>query len=489
MTPTLKAWLAEDQQICLLAEVGVKSGGTETTRYLSNAGYVSGPSDTPANTIYAPRLVGGFSFSRSLNIDSAGGSVSFGELQLDNTDGALDGWVSDIWAMRTIRLYVGSPSWPRASFEQVFSGVAEDIRPSSRGQLALRLRDVLAPLQGPISTAKVGGTGDNKDTLLPIALGECFNVEPLLLSSTGLATYRASLSAVEQIVEVRDNGYPVTVTTSAGAGTLTLLYARYGQITCDVQGAKVLGAYRNDVGGLVEWAATTIGDGQMLDPSAIDSAALSAFRSACPQPVGMWIADQRSRIDVMQELAASVGATVSAGLDGKLRIVRLAFGTPTRTITPAQMMGGTFEPVARPAVKGAVRLSGCRNWAVQNASSLAAALEANQVDVLTTESAIRQSSNPTTLADYKQGDAPDVIDTLLVVESDIDAEAARRQALWGVPRTVFRCTLVPELMDIELGETVTIQHPRLGLSAGAPGIVTRVDTNFFTAKSTIEVLV
>lgn len=489
MSPALLAWLATGQQICLLAEVGTRVSGTETTRYLSNLGYVSSATDAPANTIYQPRLMSGFSFSRSLDIASSGGSVSFGELMLDNTDGALDDWIDDVWAMRTIKLFIGDRTWSRVAFEQVFEGTVEDIRPASRGSLALRLRDVLASLQGPISTATVGGSGDNAATLLPIALGECFNVEPVLLSATGLATYRVGLGAVEQIVEARDNGYPITVATAPAAGTFTLLYARYGQITVDVQGAKVGGSYRNDIGGLIEWIATSLGDGQMLDASRVDATALAAFRTACPQPVGVWIDSQRTRIDVAQQLASAVGATVSAGLDGQLRIVRLAFGTPTRSIGPEKMVGGSFEPVARPTVRGAVKLSGCRNWSEQAAAGLAAALESNQVDILSTASTVRTASNATTVSDYRQPATTDVTDTLLVVEADIDAEAARRQALWGVPRTVFRCVLYPELMDIELGETVTIQHPRLGLAGGAPGVVTRVDTDFFRARSTVEVLV
>ena len=70
-------WLANQAQRCLLAEVGVKTGGVEVMRYLSSIGYVSEPTDTPANTHYAARISGGFSFSRSLNVKSMT-SLSYG---------------------------------------------------------------------------------------------------------------------------------------------------------------------------------------------------------------------------------------------------------------------------------------------------------------------------------------------------------------------------------------------------------------------------
>ena len=482
-------WLANPAQRCLLAEVGVKTGGVEVTRYLSSIGYVSEPTDTPANTHYAARISGGFSFSRSLNVTGSGGDISFGDLELDNTDGALDAWLADIWAMRRIKLWMGSATWPKSQFVQVFSGTVEDVAPKDRYHLSLKLRDVLAPLNTQISTAVVGGTGDNKSTLLPLALGEVFNVEPLLLSTTGSQVYRVGLGTVESIIEVRDNGYPVSVTKDAAAGTFTLVNQRYGQITCDVQGAKVSGAYRNDVGGLVEHVATTLGDGTKLDATAIDAVALSAFRSAHPQPVGLWLPDRANRLETMQQLAASIGATVTATPLGAVRIVQLAFGTPTRSIGQAQMVNGTFAPAGRPKIKGAVQLAGCRNWTPQGKSSLAASIATASLPILEDEWVYATATDATVVADYRQTSSPEPVETLLVSETDLAAEAARRLALWKTPRTVFRFEAYADLLDLELGDTITLTHPRLGLSSGATALVVGLDTDYVGGRVTVEVLV
>ena len=482
-------WLANPAQRCLLAEVGVKTGGVEVMRYLSSIGYVSEPTDTPANTHYAARISGGFSFSRSLNVTGNGGDISFGDLELDNTDGALDAWLADIWAMRTIKLWMGSADWPKSQFVQVFSGTVEDIAPKDRYHLSLKLRDVLAPLNTQISTAVVGGTGDNKSTLLPLALGEVFNVEPLLLSTTGSQVYRVSLGAVESIIEVRDNGYPVSVTKDAAAGTFTLVNQRYGQITCDVQGAKVSGAHRNDVGGLIEWVATALGDGAKLDASAIDATALAAFRTAHPQPIGLWIPDRANRLETMQQIASSIGATVTATPLGAVRIIQLAFGTPTRAVGPAQMVDGTFAPAGRPKIQGAIQLAGCRNWTPQGKSALAASIATASLPILEDEWIYSTASDATVVADYRQTTSPEPVETLLVSETDLAAEAARRLALWKVPRTVFKFDAYADMLDLELGDTINLTHPRLGLSGGSVALVVGLETDYVEGRVSVEVLV
>ena len=279
MTDEFKKWLASASGRGILAEVKVKVGGVETTRYLSSSHFTSKPTDTPANTPYAARLTGGFSFSRSIGANGDG-SLSFGSLDIDNSDCAVDSWLNDLWAMREIKIYVGAPYWPRSMFQAVFTGTVEDISPRARNILTLKIRDVLAVLNSPVTTAVIGGTGDNKDTILPITLGEVL------------------------IIEVRDNGYPVSATFDVANGKFTLTNARYGTITCDVQGAHIGGAYKNDVGSLVEALATTLGDGEKVSSSLFDSAAMTAFKTANPQPVGYFIPDRVNRLQAMQELAA-----------------------------------------------------------------------------------------------------------------------------------------------------------------------------------------
>lgn len=487
-TEQFTSWLNGSSTRNLLIEVGVKTGGAETTRYLSSMGLTTAAADTPSNTVYQPRVKGGVRFSRSLDVSGRGGSLGFGTVDLDNADGALDGWLTDIWDGRSIILLMGDAAWARSSYVEVFKGVVANLEVRDRNTLSLKLRDILAPLNAPVSSATIGGSGDNKGALLPLTLGEVFNVQPVLVNAA-TQQYKVHTGAVEQIIEVRDNGIPVAITADASTGSFTLSAARYGQITADVQGAKVSGEYRNDVGGLIEWVATALGDGDKLSAGDFDTSALSAFRSACPQPVGVWIEGRTNRLQIMQELAASVGATVTAGLDGKLRIVRTGFTAPTRDIRPYHMLDGSFGPVFRPAIVGAVRLNGGRNWTPQTGAALAGGLNAGTPPLMENDFITRSASDSNVLTDYKQNATPDAVDTLLIVESDIDAECTRRLNLWKQPRMVYQFEGLADLLDLELGQTVTVTHPRLGLASGAAGVITQLDVDFVQARVNVEVLV
>ena len=99
------AWLKDQAAIrCILVEVEVKVGASVITRYLSNRGYVTSPTDTPANTSYIPKIVGGIKYTQSMSLDGSV-SVSFGDLELNNSDGSFDSWLEDYWSNRPLRIY------------------------------------------------------------------------------------------------------------------------------------------------------------------------------------------------------------------------------------------------------------------------------------------------------------------------------------------------------------------------------------------------
>ena len=96
--------------------------------------------------------------------------LSGGDIELDNGDGALDGWLLDVWRNRAIKAWAGDPSWPRADFRLVFDGIIDDVGSSSRETINLVLSDKLQRLNTPITEVKLGGTTPNKDAILPIAV-------------------------------------------------------------------------------------------------------------------------------------------------------------------------------------------------------------------------------------------------------------------------------------------------------------------------------
>lgn len=484
------AWLQSADCIrCALVEVVARIGGSETTLYLSNRNYTTASGDTPASTAYTACITGGVSFAETLSLDGTP-SISYGDIEIDNTGGVRDAWLGYVWANRQVRVYMGDPRWVRSDFRLIFDGVAGDLLARDAEVLNLSLLDKLQRLNNPVTEAVLGGATDNKDRLLPLAFGECHNVSPLLTVPSTL-TYQYHNGAAERLIEVRDNGSPIaTYTSNLAAGTFTLTAAPVGQITADVQGAKPSGTYRNDVGRLVQYIVQTYGPSTTRFSGVdLDSTQLASFVTACPQPVGLCLTDRANVLQVCQELAASVGAQVVVTTLGKLRLVQLALpasGTPT-AVTAQDFDEHSLKVSDRPPVAATAKLGWGRNWSVQT-SGLATGLPASSTAALGLGVLSTTSSDATATSVYKLATQPEQVDTLLVVESDATTEAARRRDLWKTPRQVYEARYRAHLLLTELGDAITITHARFGLSGGVTGLVVRVSRDWLAGRVTIGVL-
>ena len=98
------------------------------------------------------------------------------------------------------------------------------------------------------------------------------------------------------------------------------------------------------------------------------------------------------------------------------------------------------------------------------------------------------STDATVASTYKLDAQPVQVDTLLIDTTEASAEAQRRRDLWKTQRSVYTATYLPELLLVELGDTWTITHPRLGLSAGKTGLVVNIERDWLKGRVTVGVL-
>ncbi len=483
------AWLRDPSaRRCVLVEVAANSGGVEVTRYLSNCGYVTSPTDTPANTLYEAAIAGGVSVSEAMPLDGRP-SISWGDIEVYNQDGARDSWLNDIWSGRDVSVWVGDVSWPRDDFWKVFSGVVEDVTSRSADRVNLLVRDRTQVLNSTMSESTLQNSTLTSDTLKPLCFGEVHNVTPLLIDSATL-TYMVHDGPIESVIEVRDNGVPVSYGVNLAAGTFSLSASPVGTITASVQGSKAGGTYRNTVGALVQHIAKTYGASPLTD-SSLDLAQLAAFDTANPQPVGIYLSARANTLDVLQQMAASVGAQVIFSPAGKLRVVRLTLPPPAgSTVNPVgetEVLYGSMAVSSTPAVQPAIRLAYCRNYTVQQ--NLTTGLPAAHIELYGDEWLVVQVKNDSTADLWKMTTAPTEVQTLLQTRADTDAEAQRRLALWGVRRQVMRFDCRGFGLTYDLGSYVTLTHSRFGLSGGKTGQVITKKTDWLSQKVSFEVLV
>ena len=227
-----QAWLEDPTSIRgLLVEVTAAiynsstSTWVDTVLYLSNIGYMTGDSLTS----YLPYLTGSLQTTESLSLDGSL-SMTFGDIEIANTNGDLDNWLDSskyIWVNRPIQIYIGDPRWElqtvaavrdtaNGGFQKIFDGIVSDIDSKDRTSLNIKVRDKLEKLNGPISDNKLGTYGiwgqgqTNQDSMRPLIFGEVFNVSPVLVDP----------SQLEYMVHDTNIGSIITATT-AGTNLLT----------------------------------------------------------------------------------------------------------------------------------------------------------------------------------------------------------------------------------------------------------------------------
>ena len=475
-------WLKKGGRYTLLVEVD-----TTVPRYLSTVAYTTLPTDSPANRVYSPVVSGGVAFTETLPLDGSA-TLSVGDIELNNDDGLLDSWLDDIWVNKPIRIYIGDVSWVRADFRLIFTGIVDNINSRAANRLNISLRDKLQRLNTPVSETLLGGTTSNKDRLIPLCFGEVHNVEPLLVDPATLK-YKVHGSAIERLIEVRDNGAPVSVNESLIDGTFTLVAQQAGTITCSVQGDKPT-TYSNRIADTITRLVTGYGKvSDRLTTADIDTAQFAEFNAAHPQPVGVYLNDRSNVIEVCQQLASSVGAQISMSREGLLRLLKItlpATGTPL-VVTPSDYVAKSLEIKERVDVKAAIKVGYCKNYTTQ--TGLNTGLPASHKDLFMQEYLSVTAKNQSVADTYKLNTEPVQTDTLLLTESDATAEANRLLTLWQQPRTVYKFVGYSHLLTVPLGQALTLVSPRFGLSEGKTGIVVGIQSDWVSRRVTIEVLI
>lgn len=471
----------------LIAEIGVNSEGNEITRYISNREYISNSTDTPSNTSYLPIIIGNINTVEQLSIDGTP-SFSIADIVIANPNGVYDSWLTDIWANRSIKLYIGDNNLPRSTFVLVFDGIITDIASPERNKLNFIISDKMQRLNSPLTDTMLGGTSANKEELRPVCYGECFNVTPLL-EDDPLHKYRVNYGQMERFIETRDNGVVITPTTSTSTGQLTLTARPAGTVTTSIQGLHYAGAYIKDIANIIKAIVVTWGStNTRLTLADIDITLFTSFTTANPQTVGYYCNNKVNVIDVITELASSLGAQVLFNRRGKLQIFQINLtGTPTRIIEHTQMIANSFKWISRPTVRGTIHLGYCRNWTVQetlDTGIVTTSRELFQKDMFTVT-----VSDSTVKTNYKQSALPERISTLLVNTTEATAEANRRLTLWKIQRNIYEFEGITELFDLTVGQLITLKFPRFGLTNGVTAQILSINMNWKTLRPTIQVLV
>lgn len=504
----------------ILVEAGVSAFNTGNAQwedkviYLSNTGYVISDSSVS----YLPLIIGGGQFSESLSLDGSI-SMSFGDIEISNANGDYDSWLDStkyVWVNKPVKVYYGDTSQNSSnisevhniSFEKVFDGIIADLDSSSRTSLNLKVRDKMERLNTPLTENKLGntyygglGTGQStQDNIRPLIFGEVHNITPTLLDPATLE-YIFNDGLTERIIEVRDNGVPISLgTTNLTLGTFRLLYPSSGAITASVQGTTNsvnldsngtnINGYSDTVAKLIATICMRYGNtNSKLLAEDIDFTNLQSFNSQHPQGVGIIISDRENVLNVCTLLANSLGAQIYFNRLGQLQLLKLGTYTvgAVTAITDDDIIQGSLEISNRSQVVAATKLGYCKNWTVQPGlvTNIPMAHKTMYSEEWYTKTAVDESVK----SQYKLNAEPVQRDTLLISGTDASSEANRLNTFFKQPRVTYRMSGSTKLLNLKLGQEVLLTHNRFGLQSGKAGQVVSLSPNWLRSTIDIEVLV
>lgn len=481
-------WLAADNKSrIVLVEAQAYSGGLLVTRYMSNYPFVSAPADTPANQAYDDLVLSIPQFTTKMSEQFTGQSTpSWGDAEIANENGDRDSWLDDAWDGRSLKLYLGDKSWPKSDFRKILDGTIADIYAKDQRTLALKIRDKQWALNVPAQTNMITGTTANTDLPKPLCYGQCFNTEPVLIVAA-THQYQDHDGAVNAISTVYDNGVGVGSTPTIANGTFVLTAAPAGRITADMQGAKPGGAYLTKCADIMQHLITTH---STLTAGDLDAASFTAFNITAAQALGLYVRDRQNLIELLDALIKSVGGWYGFSRDGLLQLGRLedpTGGVSVLDLTNDDVVEGSIRCIRRIPALTTIRLGYRKNWTVQTDGIAGAATEARRAD-LASDYLVSKALDASIKTAHPLALEPDLEGTLMTVQADCDAEAARRLALWGVTRNVYALDCFSAPARVSIGQVIKLTHPRFGFTAGAKAVVVSITEQPTKNRLSLEIL-
>ena len=459
---------------------------SETTAlYFSDFGLVSSPASDPPNQYFDPRLMSALNFERHLFNSGklSGRSVpGYGEIELNNADGGLDGLGGLAFDGRRVRVFIGGDDFAFEDFEVVFDGTAETAEFTDES-VSIRLRDLQLTLDKPIQEKTYEGTGgpEGAEALTgkpkPLTFGHVFHISPVLIQPFELV-YQVHDGPIEDVVAVYDSGLPlskVTGTPSFGQfsadlalGTFQLGGTPAGTVTAEVKGDKTDGVYVSTTAEIIR--RIVVERTEALSPGGVDQESFDATNAIAPAEVGIHVDAETAIAAVLDELVGGIGAHYGFNRSGQLVIGRLSVPETTgaKTFTDREILELERRATGLPIWRQKVGYR--RFWTPLDASGVAGSVAMEDRQDLAETYRLAESSDSTVqiihpLAGEEQADGT------YVAKEDAQAEADRLLTLYGQDRQSYVVRVKAQPFTLDLGQTVTVIYPRHGLDAGKTFLV------------------
>ena len=430
---------SDADRVCLV-EIQYYNG---QTAYIANKAYRTSPSDSPANTEYVAGLLEPVVIEESIE-KNIRRTITLDNPSTSNGSGKFDYLVDAQYQGYEITIKIGDASWDIADFRQVAKGLTDEIRGDRK--LTVRYSDDGRKFKLPLGDGGPVLTGTVKNASVVVETGN---------------VYTPSDAALTSIDAVYDKGDALTITTNYTQSLtvptdITLVSGNPdGRITYDAtQGDSkintILGTYCTRAG-------VTVNSTQ-VNALAVTQPALSGFFYEKGEEVTIQTA--------IDDLMETYGTSYYFNSDNELELTRLDEpASASWTFTTLDM---PHNPLTESKVEAPVRnykLKSLKNYTVQSESEMAGSVTvADRIlfgsdyrDENTVQNALTGVPATTYINKTKVSN--------LINDSAASTECSRLAALRGEQRGVWKLKTIVLHNDLQIGDTVSITHPRRGFSA------------------------
>lgn len=410
------------------------------TYFMSDSTYATGAADTPANMLYSNVISGMPDFRRTLNRPLEGGaSTSFGTIELSNTSAAYA--TSSTQGVEVMVLPRGTPVevrlaapidlFPAADAITLVRGQISGVGGSSRGGLKIDIVD---------STQQIRSRPLTIDTAVgPMTFGYVRNMEPFVYNG-GSLIYSVHNGRVYDIVQVYDDGVPVSFTKDLTNGRFTLAASPVGKVTADVKGAY---------DGTTWWSTTEQVIGRALTVAGV-TGITQTYTSLPTGVIGISIRESTTLGEVLDKLTSGMAGYWLVDRDGEMIVAQYPLPA-SGTVFDENSLLSEVEWAEWDKLYGTVHFRYRRNWTKYQAKPAATA----DMATFAASDGLAGSVSVTPVSEYIYEESP-ILETYFDELTDAQAVANRIKALYGVPRKELT-TVVPYTETLQVGSTITLE--------------------------------
>jgi hypothetical protein len=434
--------------------------------YISSRPFYTSPNDLLPNVQFESRLIGDFYIEKSIPFFDKGiGEDNYGNLEIDNSDHALQNWQTYQFYKRKLKILLGDPVWNYNDFLiSPFLGKIQRLN-FSNNKIQIDFMDYLGKLDKPFQKNLII-SGEHESTPQPKLYGTVYNVSPININPD-LHIYQLhdNTSNVE-IGKVYDRGLETTDYTTNGTGEITLNYRPIGLITCDATNSETLTI--NQI--LKQILLHTFEESELNLESFNDLGNIKPFL------LGIYQTNEINTLDVCELILKSCSCYLI--LDQNNQITIGSIKKPESEDYIAATLGGNeialenFEIKALNLIRWQTRLLYKKNYTLQKESDLAGAItdpnypNTQRIEFLKQEYRTIQVGDPSILppegeefiADFK----PEK--TLIIEKEDAETEAFFRNDILKTQRFLCHFTAFNLPYGLLCGDIIKVVDKEYNLS-------------------------